>query len=86
MLSKCANPDCSATFRYFGQGKLFEVDSRKRVPDEDGLDSFAAKKAPRSVERFWLCSRCSETMTLAVDRACKLRLLRRPGPVRAAAS
>jgi len=27
MLSKCANPPCSASFRYFRQGKLFRVDT-----------------------------------------------------------
>ena len=86
MLSKCANPECSAAFRYFGEGTVFEVDYHSEA-DGDWEDMpFSGKKPPRSVERFWLCARCSETMTLAVDRQYKLRLLRRPGPVRASAS
>jgi hypothetical protein len=27
MVSKCANPDCSAVFRYFHQGKLFRIET-----------------------------------------------------------
>src|SRR5947209_14400478 len=32
MLSKCANPACSAQFRYLHDGKVFRVDLEERSP------------------------------------------------------
>jgi hypothetical protein len=58
MLSKCANPGCSQILRYLRHGKIFclsptpEVQSVTRTP------------LPVFEERFWLCERCSRTMTL----------------------
>jgi hypothetical protein len=66
MLSKCANPDCSARFRYFHQGKLFRIETsaafdRRRVTlgfDDD------KKKPLRRVEFYWLCEDCAKKMTV----------------------
>jgi hypothetical protein len=63
MLSKCANPNCSAPFRYLHEGKLFRV-TRPATPDEaNGNGSW--KKVPQQLEYFWLCDACAARMTLA---------------------
>lgn len=65
MLSKCANPGCSAKFHYFHVGRLFrwETESRTLQAQEFGTDP-TAKKSVRRVEFFWLCPECSVKMTL----------------------
>jgi hypothetical protein len=70
MLSKCANPSCSASFRYFHQGKLF----RMETAEEDGnISEYGtmmvrdATKTGRRAEFFWLCDRCAREMTLVYD-------------------
>lgn len=49
MLSKCANKECTARFKYFGIGLLFvtQADCRRA----------AKKNAPP--ELSWLCDKCS---------------------------
>ncbi|MGI9103478.1 MAG: hypothetical protein ACR2IF_13655 [Terriglobales bacterium] len=59
MLSKCANPDCSAHFHYLREGKLFQIDSAP------GSRLASEGKAPHRIEYFWLCGDCASTMTLA---------------------
>jgi hypothetical protein len=56
MLSKCANPSCSDTFRYWHEGRMFHliVDSGKT----------AAGHGAAVIERFWLCDECSKKWTL----------------------
>lgn len=56
MLAKCANPKCSAVFRYFGTGKLF----RSPAGSSQGASGSL-------LEHFWLCPECVNTMTLAVE-------------------
>lgn len=69
MLSKCANPKCSASFRYFHRGRLFRVDTttgldRRRAMGKDTeLD-----KPLRRLEFYWLCENCAERMTLIFDK------------------
>ncbi len=72
MLSKCANPDCSASFHYLGEGKLYEI----RYEAESVADANLPRKlaAGRS-ERFWLCDSCATSMTLGVDSSRKIVLL-----------
>ena len=75
MVSKCANPGCVATFHYMHQGKLFVVEEH-RADDAVGFGS-----APQRSRYFWLCSRCSETLTLAYDEQSGLRVVpARTGP------
>ena len=50
MVSQCANPECSEPFVYLRTGRLFAVPRR----------SGAATRA--TVEYFWLCGSCAETM------------------------
>jgi len=66
MVSKCANPECSAPFHYLREGKLFqlEVDGTEHGSLRPGL----VGKPAHHIEHFWLCGACCATMTLAVDR------------------
>lgn len=81
MLSKCANPDCTAAFHYYGQGKLFEVhfedaalcEKAGRMPFDQQMT-----KHDRSVEHFWLCAECSDRLTVALDRQNNVLILPQP--------
>lgn len=69
MLSKCANPDCSASFRYFHTGKLFRAEVSVGLDRRRALGRDAQQSKPlRRLEFFWLCERCAETMTLIFDK------------------
>jgi hypothetical protein len=65
MVSKCHNPRCSAEFRYFGDGKLFEF-----PPDSAGGNS----------ELFWLCDACYQTHTLQRSEDGRVHLTRKTDP------
>ena len=58
MVSKCANPSCSAIFRYFREGTIFHVAAGSTRPEKDSIPGTSA------LERFWLCGECSTTMTV----------------------
>lgn len=60
MLAKCANPSCSAVFRHLQEGKLFRLETEITLASPV---SFGAGD-PGKTEYFWLCSRCSKTVTL----------------------
>lgn len=60
MVSKCHNPRCSAEFRYFGDGKLFE---------------FTADSIRETSQLYWLCSHCSQTHSLERDSAGKVHFI-----------
>ncbi len=70
MLSKCANPGCSASFLYLSQGKLYRWDTSAAATGK-GL-SFGAdaqlQSATRRIEFFWLCEQCAPTMTLVFEK------------------
>ncbi len=63
MKQKCANLTCSAVFRHQGDGMLLRV---PRVGTKSSPSGGAKKKV--SIEGFWLCGECAETMTLGFDR------------------
>ena len=73
MLSKCANPDCGASFQYLGQGKLYEIRPEREIGGPQLI--FPKKAAAGRSERFWLCNSCAAVMTLAVDASRKVILL-----------
>jgi hypothetical protein len=81
MLSKCANPGCSAHFRYFHTGRLFRFDAR------DNFESIkrVIPKASRGVEFFWLCEICATQFTLISDAAQGTRVISLPRRAVAAA-
>jgi hypothetical protein len=67
MLAKCANPACSATFRYLHEGKLFAIESKAdaltRGPPAD--PEYMGKS---SLPQYsWLCSSCCRAMTVQPD-------------------
>jgi hypothetical protein len=73
MLSKCANPDCAEKFLFLHCGKLFYLTPTPEV-------EACAGGAPPLRERFWLCDRCAEVMTIVWDgtKAKLIPLLRNP--------
>ena len=81
MVSKCANPECSAPFLYFHQGRLFRLetegreDRRRQLGDETGIS-----KPLRRIEFYWLCEDCAERMTVAFDKVSGMSV--RPRSVR----
>jgi len=69
MVSKCANLDCSATFRYFHQGKLFRVDSSSRLDRRRSMgDGDSPNRPLRRLEFYWLCENCAQKMTLVFEK------------------
>jgi hypothetical protein len=91
MLSKCANPGCSAPFLYLHLGKLFRWET-ERTDDEDS-PSFGSdpeiKRSQRRVEFFWLCEDCAKVLTLTFRKGLGVRTQAlvppRIGPAREAA-
>lgn len=75
MLAKCANPKCSAPFRYLHEGKLFRLDLGAGPPSAD-------TRIPRQLQYFWLCDHCARTMTLVMHAG---KVLARPLATRTAA-
>jgi len=77
MVSKCANPACSAPFLYLHEGRLFRVEH----DEEAGGPSFGAelgmRKPGRRIEFFWLCDHCASRMMLVLEpgRGVHVRLL-----------
>lgn len=77
MMSKCANPNCPALFRYFRDGKLF------RVPAEAVENISAAEQGPATAKKirrdefFWLCESCSKEFTITVDPVLGVRTISR---------
>jgi hypothetical protein len=73
MLSKCANPNCPTTFRYFHEGRLYVI-----APKE----SLAGRKPKylsrsRQLECAWLCSACSLYLTIQIDGESGVRVIRK---------
>jgi hypothetical protein len=79
MLSKCANPACSNPFRYLSEGKLYLIDSKAGpVPQAARAESRDAGKS-NIYEYFWLCSSCSQDMTIQIDNEFRISLVHRRG-------
>jgi hypothetical protein len=76
MLSKCANPDCSTTFRYLNEGKLYLIDPKAALI-RHGVR--AVKYASSSHEYFWLCSSCCRHMMIQIDGHLEVKVARKRG-------
>ncbi len=63
MLSRCANPACSAPFRYLHEGRIFNFDSGLSV---EAVHSGRGDLNERHIEHYWLCARCAETLTVVL--------------------
>ena len=64
MISKCANPNCGAPFRYLREGKLFQLYTGPEPQSASGSNQNIA----RQMEYFWLCGRCAATMRLEFEK------------------
>lgn len=89
MLSKCLNQNCSATFQYLTQGRLYRIDftdaRRKRARSGKQIIPSNRSKSDR-VEHFWLCDNCAASLTIELNEDGTVRLvpLTNPaGPVEA---
>lgn len=80
MLSNCANPQCSKPFLRLGEGKLFLVEAEDTANSGEPRAPFSpyARRPPRRLERYWLCSDCAESSTLVHDRHRGIALVPRP--------
>ena len=79
MLSKCTNPECSATFLYLHRGKLFRLETFGRADRRRLLeDQIGDSKPMRRIEFYWLCEDCAEKMTVTFDK--KEGIVVRPRP------
>ncbi len=89
MLSKCANPGCSAPFLYLHEGKLFRLDTGIESP-ASGIESPAGQttqKTIRKLEFFWLCGECAAKLTLGYKKGVGITAVPLPEPqVRAASA
>lgn len=56
MVSKCANPSCSAPFRYLHQGRVFAFTSQSEREHHAGGSKSESKST--KTEYWWLCSEC----------------------------
>jgi hypothetical protein len=55
MVSRCANPSCSARFRFLHEGRVFKLETGPGpAHNPDPL--------MQKIEYFWLCQRCAETL------------------------
>ena len=61
MLSKCANPLCSAPFLTLRKGRLIVLHLRQPL-----LEGTFAKADVKDFEPFWLCEECCDRFTLLV--------------------
>ena len=59
MVAKCANPTCGRAFRYLCEGRLFRLERDPAFHSGAELDP--------SIEYFWLCGGCSDSMSLRLD-------------------
>jgi len=68
MLAHCVNPNCFAPLHSYSEGRLFqfEVVSISIAASDDTSQPFD-EKPERQTAHFWLCGRCADTMTLALE-------------------
>lgn len=65
MLSKCANPLCTAQFLYLHEGKLFRIELFEETDPGGARTKTMGMKPPTQIEFYWLCEICSQHLTVA---------------------
>ena len=75
MLSKCANPVCSNTFRYFHEGKLYLIDFKAGSGRSRSLTDSECTSKSRALEYLWLCSSCCRNMTIQIHEGCAITVV-----------
>jgi hypothetical protein len=73
MLSKCANPNCSTTFLYLHEGRLYLIAPREALA---GRKPRCSSKSGQ-LEYAWLCSSCSLYLTIQIDEEFETRVVRK---------
>jgi hypothetical protein len=69
VVSKCANPECAAPFRYFHVGKLYRLETEAGVDRRRSLgNDEEMEKHLRRIEFYWLCENCASRMTLVFEK------------------
>jgi hypothetical protein len=79
MVSKCANPACTASFRYLRQGRLFLVESAPGLAAE-ALDVELGRQS-RRLEYFWLCHACCRSLNIVMENG-SVKLVEKSGRAR----
>lgn len=75
MVHKCANPQCTAEFRYASQGHLFPFELRGPIgPCKDVPECICQKNPDHATVCFWLCDRCCSHYTLRFSTVNGLQL------------
>ncbi len=74
MLSKCANPACDAKFQYLHLGKVFAIEYRNSTRGYAWTGSSEFVQKSDHLRYFWLCSACSQSMTIQVSGAGGVRI------------
>jgi hypothetical protein len=64
MISKCANPACSAHFLYLHQGRVFRILRRSEQIRDQQRSADPTLKKQAQVEFYWLCDKCSRAWTV----------------------
>jgi len=67
MVSKCANPECSAAFLYLHSGRLFRIETSSGHERRRAMGEETPRKPLRRIEFYWLCQNCAPRMTLAYE-------------------
>jgi len=64
MVSKCANPNCTARMKYLHEGRLFVVQTYSATRYwEKERGSFSAPSG-NQIEYYWLCASCAHQMKI----------------------
>ena len=77
MLDKCANPECSATFRRLRDGRVF-------VTEVEADNWNSASRPARQRQYFWLCQSCCRSMTVIAEKGKRVQVVPLPATATAA--
>lgn len=84
MVQKCANPKCSAIFRYANRGRLFSFEIRNPVgPCRDVPPAICERKPSHIAINFWLCDDCSRTLSVEFNAQTGVSIVARVEGLRA---
>src|SRR5215469_10051497 len=83
MLGKCANPECCASCRKLGRGKLFAFEAVMTTRPANIKSETSITRTARGPVFFWLCDACCLTLTLQLDSGGQMALqqVREAAPV-----
>jgi hypothetical protein len=74
MLSKCANPACSNTFRYLHEGKLYVIAPKAELAGDKPM----LKYTGGYVQYARLCSSCCFYLAIQIDNGFGIKTVRKP--------